>query len=248
MQTSGFRHQGFIYNGSTCRPAPAIAAVIKQKLEQKHRCLYFDSEPLVAGLQVDLARLGVDVSLEIARNNLVLSSSLGHLNSDLTFDINKMIAALEDALDQALHDGHAGLWASGDIAWEFGPNRDLAQLAEYETRLETFVSTHEKFSGICLYDAETLPPEAVQTGHEEHPSLFISATESRLNSAFRQWHKQRSTTSSEDILHLFLPDDLLEQATACAQKDGITLDEFVRQAIVEKSQTTNSRKNGKTIH
>ena len=47
-----------------------------------------------------------------------------------------MIATLTDALDQACSDGHDGLWACGDMTWEFGPNRDFSKLLEYEYRLE----------------------------------------------------------------------------------------------------------------
>jgi hypothetical protein len=242
METSGFRHQGFIYDGSTSRPAPAVAAVIKERLAQKHRCLYFDSKPMVADLQADLARIGVDVNRETSHSNLVFSSHLGHLKEDHTFDIDEMITTLESALAQALQDGYAGLWASGDIAWEFGPKEDLTQLVEYETRLEAFVSTHEKFSGICIYDASVLPADAVQTGHETHPVLFSGAAESRLNPAFRPRNEERADTSPEDIVEVSLTGDLLSLASSCASSEGITLEEFVSRAIVEKLQSFN-RKN-----
>jgi hypothetical protein len=32
-----------------------------------------------------------------------------------------MMAKLEDAVTQALADGYKGLWATGDMGWEFGP-------------------------------------------------------------------------------------------------------------------------------
>ena len=114
MET-GFRHQGFMHHGPPSRHIPMIAAVIKARLEQKHRCLYFDSKQMVAGLRSDLAQIGVDVARETAKNSLVFSSHLSHLSEDQTFDIDRMIAALEDALNQTSRDGYVGLWVSGDL-------------------------------------------------------------------------------------------------------------------------------------
>jgi hypothetical protein len=82
METSGFRHQGFMYHGSPSHHIPMMAAVIKARLEQKHRCLYFDSERIVAGLRFHLAQIGVDVARETAQDSLVVSSHLGHLSED----------------------------------------------------------------------------------------------------------------------------------------------------------------------
>jgi len=223
-----------MYHGSSSCPAPMIAAVIRERLQQRRRCIYFDSKPMVAGLQADLAQIGVDVAREIARNSLIFSSHLGHLRDDHTFDIEEMIATLEGSLNQALRDGYAGLWASGDVAWEFGPKGDFGQLVQYETRLEDFVSTHAEFSGICLYDASVLPPDAMQNGHELHPSLFISETQSRLNPAYRPGNQGRSATLPQDTLKVSLPRDIFLRASACADSEGTTLNEFISRAISEK--------------
>jgi hypothetical protein len=234
MSTSGFRHQGFMDQGSPSRHIPMIAAVIKARLEQNHRCLYFNSEAMVAGLQSNLAEIGVDVARETANNSLLFSSHLSHLSEDQTFDIDRMIAALEDTLNQALRDGYVGLWTSGDVAWEFGPKGDFGQLMQYEMQLEEFLCAHAELSGICLYHASALPPDAMQACHETHPSFFISETESRLNPAYRARHPVGPATSLQDILELSLPIDILMRASAYADSQGITLNEFINRAITEK--------------
>jgi MEDS: MEthanogen/methylotroph, DcmR Sensory domain len=233
METSGFRHQCFM-DGSPSRHIPMIAAVIKGRLAQNHRCLYFNNKRMVAGLQSDLAQIGVDVARETANNSLVFTSHTSHLSADRSFDIDRMIATLEDTLNQTLRDGYAGLWTSGDVAWEFGPKKDFGQLLQYEMQLEDFVCAHAKFSGICLYHAGGLPPDAMQAGHETHPSFFISETQSRLNPAYRARHPVGPATSPEDILELSLPSDILRRASVCADSQGITLDEFINRAITEK--------------
>jgi predicted HicB family RNase H-like nuclease len=240
MATSGFRHQAFMDPGSSSGHIPMVAAVIKTKLEQNHRCLYFNNESMVANLRSDLMAIGVDVAHETGNNTLVFSSQMSHLNEDQTFDIDRMIATLEETLNQTLRDGYVGLWASGDIAWELGPKREFDQLQQYETQLEDFVRTHAEFSGICLYHAGVLPAAAMQTGYEMHPSFFISETESRLNPAYRE------ATSTEGILEVSFPNDILRRAAVYADTQGITLNEFISRAIVEKIQNADQKslKNG----
>ncbi len=55
------RHQCLIYEGSPSRQLPALAAVIKRKLDEGHRCLYLNSRPMVAGMRSYLAAIDIDV-------------------------------------------------------------------------------------------------------------------------------------------------------------------------------------------
>jgi MEDS: MEthanogen/methylotroph, DcmR Sensory domain/HicB family len=234
METAGFRHQGFINHGLPSRHIPMVAAVMKARLEQKHRCLYFDNERRVAEVRSHLAQIGVDVARETANNSLVFTSDLDHLNGDQEFDTDRMIATLEEALKQTLRDGYVGLWASGDVAWELGPKVDCAQLFQYELRLEEFMCSHPEVSGICQYHASVLPLDAMRTGHEMHPSLFISETQSRLNPAFGATNSVSLASLQESIFDLSLPPDIRRRASAWADSQGITLNEFINRALVEK--------------
>jgi MEDS: MEthanogen/methylotroph, DcmR Sensory domain len=53
----------------------------------------------------------------------------GHL-VDGHFDVDKMIRGLEEAVQQALNDRYLGLWATGDMTWEFGSRKETAKLLE----------------------------------------------------------------------------------------------------------------------
>jgi hypothetical protein len=44
--------------------------------------------------------------------------------------IYRMLGILSAAVDQALNDGYQGRWATGDMSWEFGPERDFSKLVE----------------------------------------------------------------------------------------------------------------------
>ncbi len=77
---------------------------------------------MVAGIRCYLAAAGIDIVQELGKTSLVLSSGQGHLVNG-RFEIDQMMHTLEDALDQALNEGYDGLWATGDMSWEFGPQK-----------------------------------------------------------------------------------------------------------------------------
>lgn len=174
------RHQCLIYDGPPSRHLKALAAVTRDKLQQNRRCLYLNSIPMVAGMRSYLAATGVDVEQAIRRGNLVLVSEQQHLVNG-RFDAGHMMLMLEQALAGALRDGYAGLWATGDMTWEMGPDTDFLKLVGYEWRLEKFFEGHPELGGICQYHADTLPREIVRQGLIVHPSIFVNETLSLIN-------------------------------------------------------------------
>src|SRR5262249_45070803 len=109
-----------------------------------------------------------------------LSSDQSHLDHG-RFDVDKLIHMLEESIMQAVRDGYTGLWATGDMSWEFGPELNFDQLLEYEWRLEQLFYKQPALSGICQYHRDTLPREAVREGLVSHRRIYINQTLSRLN-------------------------------------------------------------------
>ena len=159
---------------------PALVASVRQNLGANKRCMYLNSPPMVAGFRSQLYAVGVDVQHELARGALVLGSESDHL-VDGRFHIDRMIEMLEAAVERALADGYAGLFATGDMSWEFGHEREFSKLVEYEWRLEQLFRKQPALSGICQYHRDLLPHEAVREGVVSHGTLFISDTITRLN-------------------------------------------------------------------
>ena len=196
-ETIDKRHQCLIYGGSPAAYLPDLASVIRDKLTQNHRCLYLNSPPMVTGLRSYLFARGVDVLKEITKGSLVLSSDNGHLVNG-NFDMDRMLAMLTDAVSQAMKDGFQGLWATGDMSWEFGPKKDFSKLLEYEWRLEEMFRKHPTLSGICQYHTDTLPLETVRQGLVTHRAIFINETLTRINSHYRQ----RECFDAKDTAHI----------------------------------------------
>ncbi len=165
-------HQCMLYTGSPVKHLPGLAAVAKQKLQANLRCLYLNSPPMVAEMRSSLAQAGVAVAEEVDRGALVLSSSQDHLRNG-QFDVDRMLGGLADAVDQAIRDGYTGLWATGDMKWEFGSVTNFAKLLEYEYALDRFIA-RQPLSGICQYHIDTLPADVVQWGLCTHQFLYIN--------------------------------------------------------------------------
>ncbi len=138
---------------------------------------------MVFGIRAYLISSGIDVADEIKKKRLILSSDQSHLREG-TFDSDLMIATLEVAMSSALEDGHAGLWASGDMAWEFGEAKDFSKLLAYEKALETLFSTHPALHGVCQYHVDQLPPDVAKIGVVSHPALYVNETLSMINPRF----------------------------------------------------------------
>lgn len=177
------QHQCFIYGGAPSSHLADIAPTLIENLKGGRRCLYLNSPPMVAGMRCQLSAAGIDLAEEVKRGALVLTSDRNHL-VDGRFDVDRMLRLLRDALELALADGYLGLWAAGDMTWEFGSEANLDKLLDYERRLEEFMQRNPALSGVCLYHRDTLPAHAVETALITHPALYVSAFLSQFNSRY----------------------------------------------------------------
>jgi hypothetical protein len=213
------RHQCLIYKGSPATHLSGLSALIRQKLTENYRCLYLNTSTMVAAIRPYLLAGGIDITQEVVKGSLVLSSNSAHL-ADGHFDIDRMLGMLEDALNQALRDGYHGLWCTGDMSLEFGPERDFSKLLDYEWRLEEFLHAHPALSGICQYHADTLPHEVLRQGLLVHPSLYINETLSRLNPHYVERGSSTSASSNNISLNTAL-DKTIQQL--CMVPDALIL-------------------------
>jgi len=178
META--RHRCMIYEGSPAQHLPGLARLIRDKIRVNQRCLYFNSLPMVAGIRSYLAAAGVDVAQEVNRGSLVLSAELDHLQDGI-FDPARMLDVIADAVNDALAQGYAGLWATGDMTWELGNEKNLEKLMAYECGLEELFREYPALSGICQYHLDTLPEEALHVAASKHPCVYLNETLSRMN-------------------------------------------------------------------
>jgi len=142
-----------------------------------------NSPAMVAGMRSCLAAEGLDVASEVENGALIFSSDESHLN-DGRFDAEAMLSKLRDAVDQATQDGYSGLWASGDMAWEFGPEENFDKLLAYEQGLEDLFRRCPSLHGVCQYHTETLPVGLAASALSAHRACYVNETLSRLNDCY----------------------------------------------------------------
>jgi hypothetical protein len=169
-----------IYEGAPSRMLPDLVTTIRRNLDDGMRCLYVNSPPMVAGIRCVLYAAGTDVEQVVAKGALILASNHDHL-VDGCFAPDHMIESLETAVEQAVADGYAGLYATGDMTWEFGPHQDYSTLLEYEWQLEQLFRRRPELCGLCQYHRDLLPQQAVRDGLVSHGTVFINTTLTRLN-------------------------------------------------------------------
>jgi hypothetical protein len=177
------RHQCMIYYDPPSRHLGPISLTIQKKLMEHFRCVYLNSEPMIAGLRSYLAAAGVDVESELKTSNLILSSERPHL-VDGRFEIEVMLNGLQRELERALRDGYTGLWATGDMTWELGSDHDIGKLLEYEQGLEELFQSHPQLAGVCQYHVNSLPRLLVDGAARTHSAIFVNETLSILNANF----------------------------------------------------------------
>lgn len=192
------RHQCLIYEGSPSKKLHMLAAIIQRKLDEGYRCLYLNSAPMVTGMRSTLMAMGIDVVSEISKARLILSSE--PVSAGKVFDVELMLNKLEETLNKALKDGYKGLWASGDMTWEFGPGKDFSKLLEYELKLEEMCQRRKEFYGICQYHKDTLPQDVMRQSLLAHSNIVINETLSRINPHYLKssWPIGLSTSNKLD--------------------------------------------------
>lgn len=164
-----------IYAGSPAQHLPLLTNLIVEKLRANHRCLYLNSPSMVAGIRSYLAAAGLDVNEQTRIGALVLSSSQDHLEKG-RFHVNRMLGMLTDAMHAAKRDGYAGLWASGDMSWEMGSEKNVSKLFEYECLLEKTLRENAALCGVCQYHIDTLPSDVVQEALYTHQAVYVNQT------------------------------------------------------------------------
>lgn len=177
------RHQCLVYSGPPSQQLPALGATIKRKLNDGYRCLYLNSDSMVANMKSYLSLLGINVESDIDKGHLGFSSE-PVVSEDGDFDINLMLKKLESALDKALSEGYRGLWVTGDMTFEFGRKKNFIKLVEYEYQLEELMAKRMELCGICQYHQDTLPKEAPHQALRTHQAIFINETLSRINPSY----------------------------------------------------------------
>lgn len=148
----------------------AATEYIRGGLKRRERCLWVSCERPVADFRAALNEAGINVKAEEARGALlILCKEEGHLKGG-SFDPDRMIAMLHQAVKDALDAGFTGLCAGGDMSWLLEEAPGSERLVEYEARLNHFYKTNHAL-GLCMYNVRTMPAALLDHCMATHPTV-----------------------------------------------------------------------------
>jgi signal transduction histidine kinase len=165
------RHKCLVYEGHPSGQLPVTIPFLVSGRRENYRCLYLGAPETVSAVRAALALRGLDVDEEVRRGALVLSSDRSYLDRG-AFDPCALVAMLSGMIDGAVTDGFAGLCATGDMSWEFGPDKNFERLLEYEVLIERLIQ-EKPFTGICQYRRDSVPPGALRDALLAHRSVYF---------------------------------------------------------------------------
>lgn len=149
------------------------AAYLADGLRAGQRVFYVaDSPAALERFRSALNRQGIKVEAMVKRGALIESThDEAHLEGGC-FDSERMLRLLNEAMENALKDGFAGLRTCGDMSWLLREPAGAHQVVEYESLLNQFF--HGVLgAGMCQYDLKRLPRELIDSALATHTSIIV---------------------------------------------------------------------------
>ena len=122
---------------------------------------------IAAGIPDFDARVAAGAVIELTHDEAHLQD--GH------FDAERMLAMLNDLIEETLDRGFAGLRTCGDMSWLLRKAPGSDQLLVYESMVNSLFEGRP-VSGMCQYDEMRLPVSVRGTAMLTHPVLALGGT------------------------------------------------------------------------
>ncbi len=124
----------------------------KAGLEKNEYCMWITSEPLVKKVAEEALRKAMpDLDQYLKKQQIEILPYTEWYIKDNTFDLQRVLNAWVDKLDDALSRGYEGLRTTGNTAWL--EKKDWKSFTEYEEEINTIIPSY-KMMAICTYQLE----------------------------------------------------------------------------------------------
>jgi MEDS: MEthanogen/methylotroph, DcmR Sensory domain len=155
-------------------------------LRLRERCLYVaDSEQALDEFCLALSAAGVSATEAVDTGALLLLTTRAAHLMDGHFDCERMLAMLNDAVEDALNAGFAALRTCGDMSWLLADAPGSNQVVEYEGLLNQFFQ-NVRALGMCQYDRSRLSERHLHMGLATHSSAVVDGSHVG-NPLFQPW-------------------------------------------------------------
>ncbi|HVZ89337.1 MAG TPA: MEDS domain-containing protein [Polyangia bacterium] len=149
----------------------AFVAFIHAGLDRGNRCLFVGSAAEYQALGQGLEELGICAQRAEARGALLFMTVEQAYLEDGVFAPEKVLARVDRFIQDALADGFAGLYATGELRHEPGDDvwRDVVW---YEAHVNEHFA-REPFAALCRYPRSIVPPHRVCDVLRTHPVAVV---------------------------------------------------------------------------
>lgn len=159
-------HAGFFYRTKPEQFA-VIVPFIATGLARNERCLYIADENSVRRILDVLQEAGIDVDAQQKRGALsVLTKQETYLRYGM-FEPDRMIKDLAGEVRRSIACGFTAFRATGEMTWALSHASSLAQLREYEIKLDA--TFPKQFVGLCQFNETAFSPQTISDAIRSHP-------------------------------------------------------------------------------
>ena len=150
------------------------AHYVADGLRRGERCLFVaESSAALEQFRISLRDAGIDAEAAAGSGALIEKTSAEVHLLDGTFDCERMLNVLNEAVETALNDGFQGLRACGDMSWLLEDASGSGQVVAYEALLNQFFQG-VRAAGMCQYDRARLPVEMIDHAFATHSTAIVN--------------------------------------------------------------------------
>ncbi|RQH01714.1 MEDS domain-containing protein [Natrarchaeobius oligotrophus] len=166
-------HLAFIYDSQSEQFATAIP-YIKHGLERGERCVYIADENDTSEVLDALREADVDVDDALESGALVVYTAQDSYLRNGAFDPDEMIEFISETIEEGSTE-YAGVRITGEMTWVFGDDPPLAELVEYEGKLNELLPESNGIA-LCQYNRTAFSAEIIRDIVKTHPHLIYDGT------------------------------------------------------------------------
>lgn len=153
-----------------------VGPYIAAGLEHGDRCVYILGDRSLVELVDGLDRAGIDVPKHSANGSLQIMRAQQVYLGPGRFHPGAVEEMVRGSLRSALGEGFLGLRAAGEMGWALS-GTPLAELVDYELRIDRTLFIDRRLTGLCLYDDRRFGWEALAAIQAAHAGVLPPSRE-----------------------------------------------------------------------
>lgn len=171
VEALGLHDQVCLVHGSRAEQLEAVVPFVRAGLLRRERCVVVAGEVAAAGVLRELAGRGEDVEAVVRSGALVLPPAGDAFLRDGTFDPDRMLAFLEEQMEEALASGFRALRVTGEVTWSRAEAPVADRLLTCGAKLGAFFQGSRALA-IWQYDRARFPPGLLRDVLLTHPKVI----------------------------------------------------------------------------